>query len=185
MPKFREWTEKEIGLDFNLKTPPQENIPVDDPKVNKEFIAEIQDAVDEVNMEKICRLMHSHGHTMQEIYALRHGKLDRVVDCVVFINSHEQAENLVKAAVKHNVVLIPYGGGTNVTQALLCNKDEQRMIVSVDLQRMNHVKWVDKKNMIACVEAGIMGRDMEKELTRFGVVCGHEPVKLIFPRSKV
>jgi alkyldihydroxyacetonephosphate synthase len=45
------------------------------------------------------------------------------------------------------------------------------------MSRMNHVKWVDKKNNMACVEAGIIGKDLERELLRYGVVCGHEPVK--------
>ena len=31
------------------------------------------------------------------------------------------------------------------------------MIVSIDMTRMNRIKWVDKVNMIACVEAGILG----------------------------
>ena len=76
-------------------------------------------------------------------------------------------------------MLIPYGGGTNVTQALLPLKEETRMIVSVDMSRMNHVRWVDKKNFTACVEAGIMGQDLERELHRYGVCCGHEPVNII------
>lgn len=91
------------------------------------------------------------------MFALRYGQFERTVDVVVYISAHEQAEALVKAAVAHNVVLIPYGGGTNVTQALLPLKDETRMIVSVDMSRMNHVRWVDRKNFTACVEAGIMG----------------------------
>jgi hypothetical protein len=31
------------------------------------------------------------------------------------------------------------------------------MIVSLDMARMNKVKWVDKVNMLACIEAGIIG----------------------------
>jgi len=27
---------------------------------------------------------------------------------------------------------------------------------------MNKIKWVDKNNMMACIEAGIIGKDMEK-----------------------
>lgn len=42
---------------------------------------------------------------MQEIYAIRHGKIEKVVDCVIFIDSHSQAEVLVQLAQKHNVVL--------------------------------------------------------------------------------
>lgn len=180
LPKFREWVEKEINIDLNINTPAQVEIPIAEPKLVQEFLSDIKGKVDEVNVDKICRLTHSHGHTMQEIYALRHGQLDRVVDAVVYVANHEQAEVLVQAAVRHNVVLIPYGGGTNVTQALLCDKNEQRMIVSVDMQRMNHVKWVDRKNMTACIEAGIMGRDLEKELARYQVVLGHEPDSVEF-----
>jgi len=40
-------------------------------------------------------------------------------------------------AVKHNVVLVPYGGGTNVTKSLQLNAKETRMIISVDMSRMN------------------------------------------------
>jgi alkyldihydroxyacetonephosphate synthase len=50
------------------------------------------------------------------------------------------------------------------------------MIVSVDMSRMNRIKWVDKVNMLACIEAGIIGQDLERELKNYGVVVGHEPV---------
>jgi alkyldihydroxyacetonephosphate synthase len=77
--------------------------------------------------------------------------------------------------VKHDVVLIPYGGGTNVTKSLLLNPDEQRMIVTVDTGRMNQIKWVDKENNMACVGAGMMGQDLERDLNKYGVCTGHEP----------
>jgi alkyldihydroxyacetonephosphate synthase len=106
--------------------------------------------------------------------------LPRCVDAVVFVADHNQAELLIAKAGEHKVVLIPYGGGTNVTEALLCDPNEKRMIVSVDMTRMNKIKWVDKKNMMACVEAGIIGKDLEKELSKFGVMCGHEPDSVEF-----
>jgi alkyldihydroxyacetonephosphate synthase len=77
-------------------------------------------------------------------------------------------------------VLVPFGGGTNVTQALLLNPSEKRMIVSVDMSRMNKIKWVDKTNMMACVEAGIVGSDLERELKNYGVCSGHEPDSMEF-----
>ena len=76
---------------------------------------------------------------------------------VFYPNSTEQVERLVKLACKHNVVLVPYGGGTNVTKSLQLNQAETRMIVSVDLGRMNQIKWVDKENNMACIGAGISG----------------------------
>ncbi|KAL4465819.1 hypothetical protein ABPG74_004056 [Tetrahymena malaccensis] len=175
MPKFKEWAENIIGIDLNKQTPAQNEVPIDPAIINEAFIEAIRGKVNEATNDKTQRIHHSHGHTLQEIFALRHGKLDRYIDLVVYISSHEQAETLVKAANEHNVVLIPYGGGTNVTQALLPLKSETRMIVSVDMSRMNHIRWVDKKNFTACVEAGIMGQDLERELQRYGVCCGHEP----------
>jgi alkyldihydroxyacetonephosphate synthase len=50
-----------------------------------------------------------------------------------------------------------------------------RMIVSLDMSRMNKILWVDKDNMIACVQAGIRGQDLERDLKMQGVVSGHEP----------
>ena len=55
---------------------------------------------------------------------------------------------------------------------------EKRMIVSVDMSRMNKIKWVDKINMMACIETGIIGQDLERELKNYGVCCGHEPVTI-------
>jgi alkyldihydroxyacetonephosphate synthase len=57
------------------------------------------------------------------------------------------------------VVLIPYGGGTNVTQALYLSQNlhETRMIVSLDMSRLNKILWVDKHNNLACIQAGIRG----------------------------
>ena len=67
-----------------------------------------------------------------------------------------------------------------MTQSLIMTGEEKRTIVSVDMTRMNKIKWVDKNNMMACIEAGIIGKDMEKELSKYGVMCGHEPDSVEF-----
>jgi alkyldihydroxyacetonephosphate synthase len=98
----------------------------------------------------------------------------------IYPRSHDDVENIVRLAAKYNVVLIPYGGGTNVTHALLVNEGDGRMIVAIDMSKMNHVKMVDRENMTAHVEAGITGKDLEKELERYGVCSGHEPDSMEF-----
>lgn len=57
---------------------------------------------------------------------------------------------------------------------------EKRMIISVDMSKMNHLLWVDKKSMTACAEGGILGQDLENELEKFGVLIGHEPDSVEF-----
>jgi alkyldihydroxyacetonephosphate synthase len=59
----------------------------------------------------------------------------------VYPGCHEHVEKIVKIAVSNNVVLIPYGGGTNVTLALQLSKEEKRMIVSLDLSRVLNIHY--------------------------------------------
>ena len=99
---------------------------------------------------------------------------------MVYPFTSEQVEIIVKLANKHNVVVVPYGGGTNVTQSLMLPTTEKRMILSVDMSRMNSIKWVDKENNMACVQAGISGQDLERDLKVYGVCSGHEPDSMEF-----
>lgn len=130
----------QLEVHFNLDKPPivpQPSMTVDPPYVNEDFLASIEGYYSRLSFDDGERILHSHGHTLREVYLLKHGKFERFVDCVVFPDCHEHVEGIVKAAVKHNVVLIPYGGGTNVTQALMVSPKEKRMIVSVDMTRVN------------------------------------------------
>jgi len=43
-------------------------------------------------------------------------------------------------------MLVVYGGGTNVTESLMVEATEKRMVISIDMARMNAIKWVDKEN---------------------------------------
>jgi len=120
---------------------------IDPPICNHEFLGALtEEMFDRRSFLKWERIQHSHGATFQEINALRYGRFERFVDCVVYPISTEQCENLVKLADKHNVMLVVYGGGTNVTQSLMVEPTEKRMVISVDMARMNAIKWVDKEN---------------------------------------
>ena len=52
------------------------------------------------------------------------------------IECHDEVAKIVDLASKLNVVIIPFGGGTSVSGALLCPQHEQRMIVSLDTSQM-------------------------------------------------
>ena len=61
-------------------------------------------------------------------------------------------------------MIIPFAGGTSVSLHLQLSSKEKRMIVSLDMCRMNKIKHIDRDNEVALVEAGIVGKDLEKEL---------------------
>lgn len=135
---------------------------------------------DAISEDGALRLRHGHGHSLEEMYAVRHGAIGRIPDLVVFPATEEQVVAIVAAAARHGACLIPYGGGTNVTDALRCPPTEERCIVSVDLTRLDRVLWIDAANRMACIQAGAVGRHIQAELARHGFTMGHEPDSVEF-----
>lgn len=52
------------------------------------------------------------------------------------LDNHSNVEKIIQSAVKYDVCVIPFGGGTNVSGALECPMDEKRTIVSLDMTQM-------------------------------------------------
>lgn len=174
-PDLKNFFIKNVGLDISVTSKSQEMPPLPSAVTNEPFLAAIKQHYKKIATSDVERCFHSHGHTAQEVYTLRMQTFPRYVDLVVWPGSHADVEVIVEAANVHNVVLIPFGGGTSVTQALLCPANEKRMIVSVDMHMMNNIKWINRKNMVACIEAGAVGKDLEEQLKKFALCLGHEP----------
>ena len=39
---------------------------------------------------------------------------------------------------------------------------------------MNRILWIDKENMLARIEAGVVGVALEEKLAEYGVCTGHQ-----------
>jgi alkyldihydroxyacetonephosphate synthase len=151
--------------------------PIPERVVNAAFEADLASALreDQLDRDARTRLRHGHGHTQEEMWAIKYGRVARVPDLIVRPESDADVRAIVAIAARHRVCLIPYGGGTNVTEALRCPSDEARSIASVDMRRMNRVRWIDPDNRSACIEAGANGREIAEVLARHGFTIGHEP----------
>jgi alkyldihydroxyacetonephosphate synthase len=183
LPNLLPWFRQVIAVDFPLDTaggayPP----PVPGPRPADGFLAALDGvlAKDQVSTDAAVRLRRGHGHTVAEMDAVRSGGFARVPDYVVFPAEQGQVAALIEAAGRHGVVLLPYGGGTNVTEALRCLPDEERPIVAVDMTRMNRIEWIDPVNRMACIQAGATGRQIQAQLAAHGFTMGHEPDSLEF-----
>ncbi|OQS05151.1 alkyldihydroxyacetonephosphate synthase, peroxisomal [Thraustotheca clavata] len=179
LPGVRAWAESKVGLDVDrritLNTSPPK-IKEGSQVLNQAFLDEMKQLSLAVDLDPVTRVRHSHGQTCGEIFRIRTcEEFDRVPDAVISPLTHEEVEAIVQAAVRHGVVIIPYGGGTNVSNALTCSENEKRMIVSLDMRKMTAILSIDKENMIAVVEAGIAGLDLHNKLKNKGVTLGHEP----------
>ena len=147
-------------------------------KINQDFVNDIKSFFndDQISFSDEERVLHSHGqNSPDEVFKVLYDKLEKFTDIVVYVENEEDVINLIEKAKKHNVCLVPYGGGTNVTNALQLPEDEERMIVSVDTRRLNKIISIDTKNLLIEVEAGITGKHLEEELQKKGFTVGHQP----------
>ena len=180
LSKFIPFVEEVLGVEFKIKPKVKEldKKHVEKAFVNHDFISEVRSRFnkDRFTEEDNERLLHSHGqHSTDEVYKVLYGKLKKFTDLVFYIESEEEAIELIELAKKHDVCLIPYGGGTNVTNALRPPDDEHRMIVTVDTRRLNKIESLDKENLMVTVQSGITGKDLEEALNKEGFTVGHEP----------
>jgi alkyldihydroxyacetonephosphate synthase len=180
MPYLIPFVNRELDVTIEVSSPrPRTAKPQATPvSSNKAFLTALTGALrpDQFTADDRERLLHSHGQTTtEEVSRVLYENLERCVDLVVWPESDEDCQTVVTLAGEHGACLIPYGGGTNVSSALLVPAGERRMVVSVDTRRMNRVLSINRANLTATVQAGITGSRLEELLGKEGLTCGHEP----------
>jgi alkyldihydroxyacetonephosphate synthase len=184
LTRLMPWIRDTLGIDISASDVFRSQYPIaiPPPVANAGFCTAIRDFLreDQVTLDGELRLRHGHGQTQEEMFAIKYGSVARVPDLIVYPETQEQVEKLVVCAEAHGVSLVPYGGGTNVTDALRCDEEEPRAIVSVEMRRMNRILWIDRVNLTACIEAGAVGRDIQAQLAAYGFTMGHEPDSIEF-----
>ncbi|KAL1785420.1 alkyldihydroxyacetonephosphate synthase, peroxisomal [Sigmodon hispidus] len=187
LPTLKDWIQNTLGVSLEHKTTSkQQNMASLNPSeappsiVNEDFLQELKETGISYSQEADDRVFRAHGHCLHEIFLLREGMLERIPDIVVWPTCHDDVVKIVNLACKHNLCIIPIGGGTSVSYGLMCPAEETRTIISLDTSQMNRILWVDENNLTAHVEAGITGQELERQLKESGYCTGHEPDSLEF-----
>lgn len=128
-----------------------------------------------VGVDDLDRVVHMRGKSLRDLVRTRRGDLGRVPDVVVRPADEEQVVAVLAAVLAADAVLIPFGGGTNISGSLDAPADEERPVVSLDVTRMNRVVEIDAASRIARVQAGVYGPDLERQLDAQGWTAGHFP----------
>ncbi|KAL3272804.1 hypothetical protein HHI36_014264 [Cryptolaemus montrouzieri] len=178
LPYFEGWTKEIFNSDLTRPTLPQE-MPTEDkypkPNISQENLLQIIQLNISYSLKGIDRMIRAHGQTLHDIFTLRSGMFPRIPDVVLWPTCHDEVAKIVELATRLNVVILVFGGGTAVSGAVECPANESRTIISLDTSQMNRILWVDRENLVACIESGIIGQDLERELKNLGYTTGHEP----------
>ena len=180
LPDLIPYIEEMLGIiiDPNDTLPEVENKPVRDAQINEPFMNEVKSTFpeDRYSLNDEDRLIHSHGQTTsEEVYKVLYSEVKRNIDLVIYIESEEEAVQLINLADQFDICLVPFGGGTSVSSALIIPESETRMVVAIDTRRMDKIEWINEKDRRVCVQAGITGSRMEELLGEKGFTVGHEP----------
>src|SRR3984885_4638298 len=128
LPRLLPWIRETLNIELDPEDVHQNSYPTEIPASveNKKFSDEIRVFLKETQIDTSGenRLRHGHGHTQEEMFAIKHKRLGRIPDMIVYPESEEEVAQLIAAAKLNDAVLIPFGGGTNVTDALRCSDNE-------------------------------------------------------------
>src|ERR1700684_792452 len=178
-PGFWPFAKSALGIEREIPpTPPLALDAVHLPEaiVNPRFLAELISALDsnQVFDSRYERVIHAYGKGFRDLFRLRRGSAEGAPDLVVYPENENDVLVTLRAAARHDVMVIPFGGGSNIFGCLE-RLAARRMAVSLDMRRMRRVLAVDAESFTARVEAGVFGPDLEEQLGVHGMTLGHFP----------
>lgn len=95
-------------------------------------------------------------------------------DAVVFVENIEQVQLVVKVAHKCRIPIICRGAGTNVVGS--CTTEHGGIILN--FSKMNRILEINRENMTARVEPGVIVGDLQREVEKSGLLYPPDPSNL-------
>ncbi|MBB4688067.1 FAD-binding oxidoreductase [Amycolatopsis jiangsuensis] len=98
-----------------------------------------------------------------------------VPDAVLLPADPEQVQAVLDVCVRHDVGVVPFGGGTSVVGGVAALRGDKAAVVALDLVRLDELVSVDPVSRIAVLQAGVRGPEAERLLAAHGFTLGHVP----------
>ena len=92
-------------------------------------------------------------------------------DLVIFVESIEEVQKVIKYAYIHEIPIIPRGAGTNMVGACVCNSGG----IVLNFSKMNKILEINPTNMTAKVQPGVILGDLKKEVEKFNLFYPPDP----------
>lgn len=178
-PNLWPWIRNKLGLQSEITVSPiqLDKIVLSAPIHLEAFVSAVSEFLssDQIKTDKRERLLHSYGKSFPDLFRVRRGEVKRAPDMILLPQNHEQVEKIVALAHRHNVCVIPFGGGTNIVGGVEPLDASSRMVVTLNLRDMNSLISVDPHSMTATIQAGALGPQLEADLAKVGFNLGHYP----------
>ncbi|GAB3605563.1 FAD-binding oxidoreductase [Conyzicola nivalis] len=179
-PAFAPFVKKAVGLELDGSAGSSvsfSDLTLPSSTIDQAFLAELGAIVgtDNAIVDDELRLVHTYGKSIRDLLRIRASDLPRMPDVVVYPADEAEVSAVVSAAVAANAVIIPFGGGSNISGSLEPHPGEARVVISLDLGRLNKVVSIDEGSGLARIQAGAQGPFIEEQLGARGWTMGHFP----------
>jgi alkyldihydroxyacetonephosphate synthase len=179
-PNFAPFVKKAVGLELDGSASSSvafSDLTLPSSTIDAALLAELGAIVgaDNAITDDELRLVHTYGKSIRDLLRIRASDLPRMPDVVVYPADEAEVAAVVAAAVAANAVIIPFGGGSNISGSLEPHPGEARVVISLDLGRLNKVVSIDEGSGIARIQAGAQGPFIEEQLNARGWTMGHFP----------
>jgi alkyldihydroxyacetonephosphate synthase len=179
-PALAPFIMRHLGLDVEGETSRPvafDDLRIPEPSVASDLQASLEGALgpDGVSGDALDRVVHARGKCLRDLIRHRRGDLGRLPDLVVRPRDEDEVAAVMRAALEADAVVIPFGGGTNISGSLEAPEDEDRTVISIDMGLMDHLLEIDEEARLARVEAGVLGPRLEEQLNARGWTLGHFP----------
>ena len=151
-----------VSLQQVLKTVPKSRLPAAMTKLAT------------ISIDKEVRLRHARGQSFPDWIAMHSGAFEVFPDGVAFPESTADVETLLTLASEHDLVVIPFGGGTSVVGHINPQKGS-RPVLTIAMSKMDQLLDLDTESQIATFGAGTQGPAVEAQLDAQGYRLGHYP----------
>jgi alkyldihydroxyacetonephosphate synthase len=179
-PALAPFIKRHLGLDVEGETARPlafDDLRIPEPSLAGDLRAALEAAVggEQVSTDPLDRVVHARGKCLRDLIRHRRGDLGRLPDVVVRPGEDDEVAAVMRAALEADAVLIPFGGGTNISGSLEAPEDEERTVISVDMGLMDRLLEIDEEARLARVQAGVLGPRLEEQLNARGWTLGHFP----------
>ncbi|WP_296242931.1 MULTISPECIES: FAD-binding oxidoreductase [unclassified Psychrobacter] len=151
-----------VSLQEVLKTVPKSRLPA------------AMTELETVSIDNEVRLRHARGQSFPDWIAMHSGDFEVFPDGVAHPQSTDDVETLLKLAKEHDLIVIPFGGGTSVAGHINPKKGS-RPVLTIAMSKMDQLIDLDVESQIATFGAGTQGPAVEAQLDAHGYRLGHYP----------
>jgi glycolate oxidase len=100
--------------------------------------------------------------------------IENLPEVVVFVETVEQVQQIVRLAYENKISIIPRGAGTNLVGACIVKQGG----IVLNFSRMNKIVGVNVENLTARVQPGVVVGDLQFEAEKLGLFYPPDPSNL-------